>query len=408
MPFSESLSAPSPPSANVGGDVRRLALLYDLMTRLQAAAKVADVYAAGAETLAEDASDIPFAVFYSLSEDGQRALLTGVSGVPRGHALAPELISPETPHVWPVADVVRTGEMQVVGPLGDYFSDLAAEPWPQPPVEALLLPLSPAHASAARGVLVLGVDSRHLRDAAFEQFAHDIARRVGQTLLSVEVLEAERERAKSVDMLAQEVEHRRRIERQQNLLLDELNHRVKNTLATVQAIAIQTLKGADAPARDAFIARLFALSSQHDLLTLGNWEGAALEGVVRRALRPYREDEREEERERFTVRGPPVHLSPKRALALGLAFHELATNAARHGALSSKTGRVQVSWTVAEDAGALHLVWRESGGPRITAPGPRGFGLRLIEQGLAREISGSVNLQLAPDGLLCSWDMKLP
>jgi two-component sensor histidine kinase len=168
------------------------------------------------------------------------------------------------------------------------------------------------------------------------------------------------------------------------------------------------LKGADAPARDAFIARLFALSSQHDLLTLGNWEGAALEGVVRRALRPYREEGRAEGRERFVVEGPPVHLAPKRALALGLAFHELATNAARHGALSNQDGQVHVTWTVAEDGGALHLVWRESGGPRISAPGPRGFGLRLIEQGLAREISGAVDLQLAPDGLVCSWDMKLP
>src|SRR5690606_27127894 len=95
----------------------------------------------------------------------------------------------------------------------------------------------------------------------------------------------ESEQVRSSRMLALEIEHRRRIERHQNLLLDELNHRVKNTLATVQAMAMQTLKGVDAPARDAFLARLFALSSQHDLLTMDNWEGASLEGVVRRALR---------------------------------------------------------------------------------------------------------------------------
>jgi two-component sensor histidine kinase len=200
------------------------------------------------------------------------------------------------------------------------------------------------------------------------------------------------------------VEHRRRIERQQNLLLDELNHRVKNTLATVQALAIQTLKGADVPARDTFIARLFALSGQHDLLTLGNWEGASLEGVVRRALRPYRE----EERERFSVEGPPVHLNSKRALALGMAFHELATNAARHGAFSNREGRVTVRWTPAQGGTSLRLTWRESGGPPITAPGPKGFGLRLVEQGLAREISGAVTTSFAPEGLVCSWEMTLP
>ncbi len=407
MAFSESFPARSPPFG-ANSDSPRLVLLYDLMIRLQGVKKTQDVYDAGSATLAGKSAEIPFAAFYGLSEDGQRALLTGVSSVARGSVLAPELISSDAPYLWSVADVVRTGEMRRVGPLDEYFSDLATGGWRQAPSEVLLLPLSPADFSAARGVLVLGVDPRRPCDESFEQFAGEIARRIGQALLSVEVLEAERERAKSADMLAQEVEHRRRIERQQNLLLDELNHRVKNTLATVQAIAIQTLKGADAPARDAFIARLFALSSQHDLLTLGNWEGAALEGVVRRALRPYREEGRAEGRERFVVEGPPVHLAPKRALALGLAFHELATNAARHGALSNQDGQVHVTWTVAEDGGALHLVWRESGGPRISAPGPRGFGLRLIEQGLAREISGAVDLQLAPDGLVCSWDMKLP
>jgi two-component sensor histidine kinase len=169
-------------------------------------------------------------------------------------------------------------------------------------------------------------------------------------------------------------------------------------------MAVQTLKGVDADARDAFFARLFALSSQHDLLTLGNWEGASLEGVVRRALRLYREDDRE----RFIVGGPPVHLTPKRALALGMAFHELATNAARHGALSNHDGQVDVRWTLSPDGRVLNLVWREQGGPPVTAPTRRGFGLRLIEQGLAREIAGSVELQLAEKGLVCSWDMKLP
>jgi two-component sensor histidine kinase len=317
------------------------------------------------------------------------------------------VISAETPHVWPVAEVARTGRMRVVSLTG-LFPALPTGPWPEPPREALALPLIAGGDSAARGVLVLGVSPYRPRDAGFEDFAGMIARQIALTLLNVEAFEIERERARSADALVLEVDHRRRIERQQNLLLDELNHRVKNTLATVQALAIQTLKGADVPARDAFIGRLFALSGQHDLLTLGNWEGASLEGVVRRALKPWREEGRAQGDERFVIEGPPVNLNPKRALALGMVFHELATNAARHGAFSSPDGQVRVRWHVAEHGNRLHLVWRESGGPPIAAPGPKGFGLRLVEMGLAREISGAVELVFPPEGLTCSWEMTLP
>jgi two-component sensor histidine kinase len=182
-----------------------------------------------------------------------------------------------------------------------------------------------------------------------------------------------------------------------------LNHRVKNTLATVQAMAIQTMKGVDPGARDAFLARLFALSGQHDLLTMDNWEGASLEGVVRRALRSWRD----EEHARFEVEGPPVHLTPKRALALGMAFHELATNAAKYGALSNATGLVHVRWAILSDGKTLRFSWDERGGPAVTRPAHRGFGLRLIEHGMERELSGRVTLDFRPEGLVCTWDMKL-
>jgi len=186
-------------------------------------------------------------------------------------------------------------------------------------------------------------------------------------------------------------------------LLDELNHRVKNTLATVQAMATQTLKGVEAGPRDTFLARLFALSSQHDLLTLDNWEGASFEGVLRRALRPWREHGRA----RFTIEGPAVHLDTKRALALGMAFHELASNAATYGALSNESGIVRVSWTLDPDNQLLKLHWEEEGGPPVSEPSHRGFGLRLIEQGLGREISGIVALDFRKEGLVCEWQMKL-
>jgi two-component sensor histidine kinase len=215
------------------------------------------------------------------------------------------------------------------------------------------------------------------------------------------IITDETDQVRSSRMLALEIDHRRRIERHQNLLLDELNHRVKNSLATVQAMAMQTLKGVDAPARDAFLARLFALSSQHGLLTMDNWEGASLEGVVRRALRPWRE----EGQTRFTVDGPAVHLDTKRALALGMGFHELATNAARYGALSNTTGIVAVSWDIAPDGRTLRLIWRETGGPAVAYPQRKGFGLRLVE--LGRELGGMVKLDFAADGLVCEWIMKL-
>jgi hypothetical protein len=182
--------------------VRRLALLYDLVTHLQGAQTAANVYDAGAAALAGNPSDIPFAAFYSLSPDGDRALLSGVSTIARGSALAPERIAPDAPHVWPVADVVRTGQLRVIGPLGELFADLAAGPWTQAPAEVVLLPLAAEAGSAARGVLVLGVDPRRPRDAAFGHFAQEIARRIALALVAVEAMAQERERAKSADMLA--------------------------------------------------------------------------------------------------------------------------------------------------------------------------------------------------------------
>jgi two-component sensor histidine kinase len=383
---------------------RRLALLREIATRTWDADTVGDVYALSARALATDPRDMPFALIYRFEEDGARATLRGYSGIEAGHAAAPDSISLDGAAPWPISDVVRTGSRRLVTRLSEKFAGLPSGPWDDAPDDALLLPLATGADAAPRGVLILGVNPCRGGDAEnFDNFAALIARQIASAIVTVETGEAARERAKSADSLALEIEHRRRIERHQNLLLDELNHRVKNTLATVQAMAVQTLKGVDIAARDAFIARIFALSSQHDLLTLDNWEGASFEGVVRRALRPWREDDRN----RFEVEGPAVHLDPKRALALGMAFHELATNAAKYGALSTATGMVHVTWNIEPDGGTLNLRWEESGGPQIAAPQRRGFGLRLVEHGLGREISGHVRLDFLPGGLVCTWDMKL-
>jgi two-component sensor histidine kinase len=382
---------------------RRLALLREIASRTWEADSVDEAYALSARGLACDLRDIPFAMIYGLDADGMHAHLRGHSGIEPGHAAAPETIALECGAPWPISDVVRSGR-RAVSRLGEKFANLPKGPWNDAAQEALMLPLSVSADAAPRGALILAVNPYRRRgDDSFENFAALVARQIAAAAVNIETFEAERERAKSADNLALEIEHRRRIERHQNLLLDELNHRVKNTLATVQAMATQTLKDVEAGPRDTFLARLFALSSQHDLLTLDNWEGASFEGVVRRALRPWRETGRV----RFKVEGPPVHLDPKRALALGMAFHELAANAARHGALSNAAGTVNVRWTLEAEDRLLRLRWQEQDGPKVEEPRRHGFGLRLIQQGLKREIAGEVRLDFRPQGLVCEWDMRL-
>lgn len=195
----------------------------------------------------------------------------------------------------------------------------------------------------------------------------------------------------------EDIDERKAAEERQRLLINELNHRVKNNLATVQAIAFQTLKGdiplAEAKAR--FEARLMALSRAHNLLTEQVWGGASLERVVRDST------EHLGDQERFTLSGPPVWIAPRAALALALALHELGTNAAKYGALSRDGGRVDVGWRETGD-GKLIVEWKERGGPPVTPPARRGFGSRLIEQGLAGDLGGAAEIAFEPDGLRCT------
>jgi PAS domain S-box-containing protein len=193
-----------------------------------------------------------------------------------------------------------------------------------------------------------------------------------------------------------DVTERKRAEARQRLLINELNHRVKNTLATVQSIAAQTLRSAPdlKGAKDAFEARLVALSSAHDLLTAQSWHGALLSDVVDRAVAAFETAPRQIDRS-----GPPIWLSAQRALALSFALHELATNAAKHGALSAAGGQVAIRWS--SKAGELNLFWSERGGPAVTAPTHTGFGTRLLQRSLAHELHGEVTLTFAPEGVQC-------
>jgi PAS domain S-box-containing protein len=194
----------------------------------------------------------------------------------------------------------------------------------------------------------------------------------------------------------EDINERKAAEERQQLLIHELNHRVKNNLATVQAIAFQTLKGdqAMAEARSRFEARLMALSRTHNLLTDQSWSGAPLDRIVRESTEPLAGEER------CTASGDPLWLAPHAALALSLALHELATNAAKYGALSAEQGRVAIEWRMDEDH--LLLEWKERGGPPVTPPERRGFGSRLIERGLESDLGGGAKLDFEPDGLRCT------
>jgi PAS domain S-box-containing protein len=193
----------------------------------------------------------------------------------------------------------------------------------------------------------------------------------------------------------------------QQLLINELNHRVKNTLATVQSIAVQTLRSSasDREARAAFEARLLALSKVHNILTRENWEGVSLCDVVAEVLAPYQSDHAT----RFHTDGPDVRLHPRMALPLAMALHELATNAAKYGALSNESGSVSIAWglTPAADEQRLWLRWAEEGGPPVAPPARKGFGSRLVERSLAIELGGEATIDYAVTGVVCRVEAPL-
>ena len=193
---------------------------------------------------------------------------------------------------------------------------------------------------------------------------------------------------------SRDLTERKQAEELQRLLLDELNHRIKNTLTTVQAITALTLRAArDLPsASEALERRIHSMAHAHDLLTSRAWTGANLTDVVVRALNAFPPTQVE-------MSGPAIDVSSKHALALSLALHELATNATKYGALSSPEGRVMVQWRIQE--GMLHLDWEESGGPPVAPPTQNGLGTRLIEELVVRDLGGDTKLTYDASGVRC-------
>jgi PAS domain S-box-containing protein len=207
--------------------------------------------------------------------------------------------------------------------------------------------------------------------------------------------------------IGRDVTQAKRDEAHLRLLIDELNHRVKNTLAIVQGIAQQTFKaGTDTvTARRAFEGRLAALSETHNLLTREHWGPVSMAKIINDAVAPHGG-----EQGRFELEGPDLPIAPKTAISLALAIHELSTNAVKHGALSQAEGGVAIHWsrTGTADAPRLSLTWTERGGPAVSVPTRRGFGTRMIERGLAAELGGTVKIEFAPLGLICVVDAPLP
>lgn len=197
-----------------------------------------------------------------------------------------------------------------------------------------------------------------------------------------------------------DIHDRKRAEEHTRLLLDELNHRVKNTLAVVQGIAQQTFKNVEPAARHAFEGRLGALSKAHNLLTERRWAASPLYAVIEDVSHVCGAA-----RERIRTEGPDVMLSPRQALSITMALHELCTNAMKYGALSSERGVVDLTWRVTD--GCLDLTWRESGGPPVAPPQQRGYGSMMIERALAHDLQGEAKLDFQPDGLACTISAPL-
>lgn len=197
---------------------------------------------------------------------------------------------------------------------------------------------------------------------------------------------------------SRDVTGERQAETHRQLLVNELNHRVKNTLATVQSIAKQSLRnaGVEPSVRDALEGRLMAIAATHNVLTDQNWSAASLRQIVDGSVAPYSPHPRQ-----LTIIGPDLKVSPKPAVVMALAFHELAINALKYGALSAPEGHIDVRWSVAPDDHLL-IEWAERGGPSVRPPERRGFGTRIVETALPSELGGAVAMDYRAEGLRCS------
>jgi PAS domain S-box-containing protein len=203
----------------------------------------------------------------------------------------------------------------------------------------------------------------------------------------------------SIDITA-----RKQAEDRLRQMVDELSHRVKNTLVTVQSIAAHTLRGADPVVYQMLEGRLQALAAVHDVLTGESWKDAGLIEVIDNALAPFVVGGAAQ----LTIDGPPIRLQPRVAVTLAIALHELATNAIKYGAWSDAAGQVRLTWEIVQgSAPRLRMIWAEERGPRVEAPTVRGFGSRMIERSLAHDLGGTAQIAFHANGLVCTMEAPL-
>lgn len=337
------------------------------------------------------------AFFYNvLDEKGERYTLYTVSGVPR------ERFSRfPTPNNTPLFDPTFRGESMVR--LGDVTKDPRygqmgphhGMPPGHLPVRSYLAVPVVSRAHEVLGGLYFGHSQPDMFGPEAEQIIAPIA---AQAAVAID-------NARLYRRAERELAERRRIEAQQRFLLAELNHRVKNTLSVVLAMANQTLR-LSASREDfasAFRGRLHALSRTHTLLTESNWQVTRLDALVAQAIAPYQAGHEGQ----ITAEGPVVALTPKQALALSMVLHELATNAAKYGALSTPHGRIAILWRLDEEDGMVSLRWSESGGPEVAPPRHTGFGRTMIGRSVEYELQGGAELSFEPAGLRCVLDFPL-
>lgn len=267
--------------------------------------------------------------------------------------------------------------------------------------------LHPADMERASGAMLRAMDTQSPYDVEYRIRRADDGARVwvaaqGQTTFNESGI------LSGMTGVVQDITDRKHAEERQHLLIRELHHRVKNTLATVQAIVGSTARTASSidDFYQGFVGRIVSLARTHNLLTEDLWQKASLEELVQTELGPYED----EARNRIIVEGPSVELPSEAAVPIGMAIHELTTNAAKHGALSTFGGQVEVTWRVApgEPRPSLRFSWVERGGPRVSAPTRQGFGSRLLQRVLAAQLQADVKMEFPEDGFRFTMELAIP
>lgn len=267
------------------------------------------------------------------------------------------------------------------------------------------------HGSEGRASVLAALDAARAGRPSRFQAAFEIDAEIGTATtwwdIVVTPIDDGHGRPERILAVSRDITELKQNEARQTLLMQEMAHRVKNTLAIVQAVATQTLRNAASldDAAEALGARLQALARAHDVLMQGSWSSAALRGIVEGAVRLHGDGEPG----RFVVEGPDVTLGPRPALTLALMLHELGTNAGKYGALSNEAGHVAITWAIAPLDGADHLRfrWEEIGGPPVAPPARTGFGSRLIERSLIHGFGGTARLAYPETGVVLTMEAPL-